>query len=64
MAPTQVLLGLLGTACIVIGIMLGRRHWAGAVSLGLGIGATGYAMLSTVTKDPLGFVLDIFGSFL
>ena len=64
MDPTQFLLGAFGAACIVVGIMIGRRHWAGAIALGLGIGAGGYALLSLLTNDPLEFVIDLLGSFL
>ena len=64
MDPTQILLGLFGAACIAVGIMIGRRHWIGATSLGLGIGAGGYALLSLVTSDPLEYMLDLFRSII
>ena len=64
MEPTQILLGLFGAACMVVVIMIGRRHWAGAVALGLGIGAGTYALLSLYTSDPLKFVLDWIGTMI
>ena len=55
---SQLFVGIVGLACVIAGITLGTGRWLSASLLGIGLGASTYALLLLLTKDPFAFVLD------
>ena len=55
----QIIIGVSGLATMACGIMFGRNSWISSGLVGTGLGAGVYAILLTLTDDPLCFMLDV-----